>query len=46
MNLIQATKEYSSHEAETLESAVNQRSALSSNADINEFNKPEDMFQN
>lgn len=45
-NLIQATKEYSLHEAETLESVVNQRSALSSNADINEFNESEDMFQN
>jgi len=45
-NLIQATKQYSTHESETLENIVKQRSSLSGNMTPEDFNKSEDMFQN
>ena len=46
INLIQAAKQYASYESETLESAVTQRSSLSSNMSPEDLNESEEMFQN
>lgn len=45
-SLIDATKKYSSHEAETLENIVKQRSSVNSTSTVKEIEKDNDIFSN